>query len=170
MTAALPDRVPAPPPSSEKLTPAGRSPLLSLGAGKPLAPAIAVNARPAVSLTVVAVVKAGALSTISTNAWLVVPVPFLAVKVSGNDPAAVGVPDRVPVPFRLSVKVTPVGRPPARPSVGAGVPVVVTLKLKALPSVTVAAAALVMASPLFTVSRKLWLAVPDELAALMVSR
>jgi len=50
------------------------------------------------------------------------------------------------------------------------VPTVVTLKLNALPAVAVSDAALVMASPLFTVSRKLWLAVPDELAALMVSR
>ena len=79
-------------------------------------------------------------------------------------------PDRVPVPSPLAVKVIPAGSVPARSSVGTGVPVVVTLKLKALPAVAVSVAALVIASPLLIVSRKLWLAVPAVLAALMVSR
>ena len=63
----------------------------------------------------------------------------------------------------------PVGRVPVRPTVGVGEPVAVTVKLNGLPAVAVAVAALVMASPLLMVSMKLWLAVPAELAAVMVS-
>ena len=47
-------------------------------------------------------------------------------------------------------------------------PDVVTVKLNALPDVTVSEAALVMDSPLFTVSRKLWVAVPVEFLAVTV--
>ena len=42
-----------------------------------------VKAVPAVSVTVAALVKAGGLATVSVNAWLAVPVEFLAVKVIG---------------------------------------------------------------------------------------
>ena len=42
-----------------------------------------VKAVPAVSVTVAALVKAGVLATVSVNAWLAVPVEFLAVKVIG---------------------------------------------------------------------------------------
>ena len=61
-----------------------------------------VKAVPAVSVTVAALVKAGGLATVSVNAWLVVPVEFLALKVSGYGPlaAAVGVPDRVACRWR----------------------------------------------------------------------
>ena len=93
------------------------------------------------------------------------------MKVSGYGPlaAAVGVPDSVAVPLLLAVNVIPGGSVPARLSVGVGVPVVVTVKLNALPDVAVAEAALVMASPLFTVSTKLWVAVPVEFLAVTVS-
>ena len=42
---------------------------------------------PAVSVTAAALVKAGGLLTVSVNAWLAVPVEFLAVKVSGYGPS-----------------------------------------------------------------------------------
>ena len=38
---------------------------------------------PAVSVTAAALVNAGGLSTVRVKAWLVVPVEFLAVNVSG---------------------------------------------------------------------------------------
>ena len=82
---------------------------------------------------------------------------------------AAGVPDRVAVPLPLAVNVMPEGSVPVRVSVGAGVPVVVTVKLNAVPEVAVAESALVMASPLFTVRTKVWVAVPAELLAVMVS-
>ena len=47
---------------------------------------VKVNAVPAVSVTVAALLKAGGLPTVSVNAWLAVPVAFLAVKVSGYGP------------------------------------------------------------------------------------
>ena len=56
-----------------------------------------------------------------------------------------GVPEKVAVPLALAVKVMPVGSVPVRASVGAGYPVVVTVKLKAVPTVALALAALVMA-------------------------
>ena len=138
---------------SEKLTPAGRLPALSVAVGKPVVLTVKLNAVPAVSVSAAALVKTGALLTVRTKAWLVVPVEFFAVNVIGNEPLAVaaGVPDRVAVPSELAVNVTPAGSVPARVTVGVGVPEVVTLKLNAVPEVAVAEFALVMASPLLTV-------------------
>ena len=65
-----------------------------------------------------------------------------------------GVPEKVAVPLPLAVKVTPVGSVPVRASVGAGYPVVVTVKLKAVPTVALALAALVMAGAWLTVKAK----------------
>ena len=45
----------------------------------------------------------------------------------------------------------------------------VTVKLRARPEVAVTELTLVMASPLFTVRTKLWVAVPAELWAVTVS-
>ena len=67
------------------------------------------------------------------------------------------------------MNVTPEGSVPAWVRVGVGVPVVVTVKLNALPEVAEAEAALVMARPLFTVRTKLCVAVPAELVAVIVS-
>ena len=124
-----------------------------------------VNAVPAVSVTVAALLNAGVLLTVSTNAWLAVPVEFLAVKVIGYGPlaAAVGVPGQGGRPVALpAVNVMPGGSVPAWVSVGVGVPAVVTVKLNAVPEVADAEAALVMASPLFTVRTKLCVAVPPS--------
>jgi hypothetical protein len=67
--------------------------------------------------------------TVSVRVCVGEPLAFVAVNVIGVAPEAVGVPVRVPVPFPLSVKVAQPGRPLAE-SVGVGLPVVVTLKLK----------------------------------------
>ncbi len=58
---------------------------------------------------------------------------------------APGVPESVPVPLPLSVKVTPLGSVPLRAMLGVGSPVVVTLKLPAVPTTKVVLLALVMA-------------------------
>ena len=110
--------------------------------------------------------KAGVWSTVRVKAWLAVPVEFLAVKVSGYVPAGrcrrrAG--QIVAVPLVLAVNVMPGGSVPAWVRVGVGVPVVVTVKLNALPAVAVAEAALVIASPLLTVRARLCVAVPAEL-------
>ena len=67
----------------------------------------------------------------------------MALKVIGNVPALVGVPPRSPPPEALAVNVTPAGRLPVSVTVGVGVPVVVTLKEPAVPTVNVALFALV---------------------------
>ena len=69
-----------------------------------------------------------------------------------------GVPEKVAVPLLFAVKVTPVGSVPVRVSVGAGYPVVVTVKLKAVPTVALVLAALVMAGAWLTVKTKDWVA------------
>jgi hypothetical protein len=132
---------------------------------------VKLKAVPAVSVTDAALVKAGALATVSVNAWLVVPVEFCAEIVIGYGPLAVAaaVPAIVAVPFVLAVNVMPEGSVPAWLRVGVGVPVVVTVKLNALPEVAVAEFALVIAKPLLTVRAKLCVAVPDELLAVMVT-
>ena len=81
-----------------------------------------------------------------------------------------GVPARVAVPSPLSTKVTPVGRAPdsARPAVG--LPVDVTVKVPAEPSVKVVLLAEVIAGAASTVSVKVWVAgLPIPLLAVMVN-
>src|SRR5262249_62070033 len=56
----------------------------------------------------------------------------------------VGVPPSVAVPFPLFVKVTPLGRVPDSLSAGVGDPVVVTVKLPAVPTANVVLFALVI--------------------------
>ncbi len=72
----------------------------------------------------------------------------------------------------MSVKVTPLGRLPARVSVGAGEPVAVTVNDPADPIVNVVALGLVIAGAVcggLTVSVKFWVALGDTpLAAVMV--
>ena len=70
------------------------------------------------------------------------------------------------VPFPLSTNVTPLGSVPVAVRDGVGVPVVVTVKLPAAPTVNVVLVALVIAAAWFTVSVKVWLAgVPTPLLA-----
>jgi hypothetical protein len=66
----------------------------------------------------------------------------------------------------LLTNVTPLGRAPVSLNDGVGVPVVVTVKLAAVPTVNVVVLALVIVGAWFTVSMKLWVAaVPIPLLA-----
>jgi hypothetical protein len=106
-------------------------------------------------VVVAAVVICGTASTVSTKCCVDgVPTPFEAVTVSGKTPPLDGVPERVPVPSPLSVKLTPVGSVPVTASAGVGLPVDVTVKLPGVPAVKVSAAALVIAGAALTVSVK----------------
>jgi hypothetical protein len=67
---------------------------------------------------------------------------------------AAGVPLSVAVPFPLSTNATPLGSVPVSLSDGVGAPVVVTVKLPAVPTVNVVVFALVIAGAWFTVSVK----------------
>lgn len=62
------------------------------------------------------------------------------------------VPARVAVPFPLSTKVTPLGSEPVAVSAGAGVPVVVTVKVPAVPWVKVVVFAEVIAGEVLIVT------------------
>ena len=73
------------------------------------------------------------------------------------EPAA-GVPASVAVPSPLSMKLTPVGRAPVSESDAVGRPVVVTVKVPALPSVKVVLSAEVMPGATSTVRVKDWVA------------
>jgi hypothetical protein len=142
------------------VTPVGSVPdSLNVGVGTPVAVTVNVPGVPAVNVTLFALVMAGAWSTVSVKFW--VPfgaIPFAAVNVMGKEPAAVGVPFSVPVPFPLSVKVTPLGSVPASVRAGAGKPVAVTVNVPAAFTVNVALFALVIFGASSTVSVKFWTA------------
>ena len=59
--------------------------------------------------------------------------------------AAAGAPASVAVPSPLSTKLTPTGRAPDSDRAGVGTPVVLTMKLPALPTVNVVVSPLVIA-------------------------
>ncbi len=70
----------------------------------------------------------------------------------------------------VALNVTPPGSAPVSVSVGAGEPLVVTVKLPTAPTVNVALFELVIAAPWFTVSVKLCVAfAPTPLAAVKVT-
>jgi hypothetical protein len=123
-------------PLSVKVSPRGSGPdSASAGAGYPVARIVWWSAVPALALTVGIFLMAGARVTVRVNAWVAVPYLFLAVRVSGYTPAAalLGVPEIVAVPSPLSVNLTPEGSRPVLVIVGAGEPVVVTVKEKRAP-------------------------------------
>jgi hypothetical protein len=70
----------------------------------------------------------------------------------------------------VELNVIPAGSAPVSVTVGAGNPVVLTVNDPACPTVKVAVAELVMAGDCRTVSVNDWLAVPEELVAVNVSR
>ena len=92
-------------------------------------------------------------------AGLPAPVAVMVIGYEAADPLA-GVPASVAVPSWLSVKVTPLGREPVSDSAGTGVPVVVTVKVPAVPWVKVVVLAEVMAAGVLTVRAKgvVWVA------------
>ncbi len=98
--------------------------------------------------------------------------PLDAVNVRLNAPLAVGVPPRVPVPFPLSVNVTPVGSAPFSNRVGIGNPVAITMNVPAEPTLNVALFPVVIVGEVagrITVSTKFCIAsVPTPLDAVNV--
>jgi len=146
--AGVPPSVAVPFPLFVKVTPLGRAPdSLSAGVGNPVVVTVKLPAVPTANVVLFALVIAGAWFTVNVKLWVAaVPTPLLAVIVSEYvPPVPVGVPLRVAVPFPLSVKVTPLGRVPDSLSAGVGDPVVVTVKLPAVPTVNVVLFALVIA-------------------------
>jgi hypothetical protein len=92
------------------------------------------------------VVITGACFTVSVKFWVAAPTLLLAVIVREYVPAVPdpGVPLNVPVPFPLSLNVTPLGSVPVSLSDGVGAPVAVTVKLPATPTENVVPLALVI--------------------------
>ena len=70
----------------------------------------------------------------------------------------------------LSTNVTPLGRAPALVSAAVGDPVVVTLKVPALPAVKVVVVAEVMAGSWPSTSEKVWVVVPTVFLAVNFER
>src|SRR5579872_1035194 len=95
--------------------------------------------------------------------------PLCAVNVIGKDPWTLAVPARVPVPFPLSVNVTPAGSEPDSTRDGAGGPVEITVNVPAAPTVKDLLFGLVIAGAWFTVSVKPWVALaPTPFSAVKV--
>jgi hypothetical protein len=159
------------------VTPLGSAPVsLRFGVGVPVVDTVNVPATPTANVVLLALVIAGAWSTVSVKACEAgVPTPLLAVNVSGYVPPvpATGVPLKVAVPFALATNIMPLGSAPASVMDGAGSPVVVTVKLPVPPTVNVVLLALVIVGAvcaIFTVKVKVWLAgVPMPLLAVKVT-
>src|SRR5262245_66166377 len=97
---------------------------------------------------------AGAWLTVSVKFWVAFGgTPLAAVNVIGYVPPvpAAGVPESTPVP---ALNVTPEGNAPLSLSVGVGNPVLVTVKVPAVPTVNVVLLADVIAGPCCSVGRQ----------------
>jgi hypothetical protein len=175
--AGVPLSVAVPFPLFTNVTPLGRVPVsVTDGVGAPVVVTVKLPAVPTVNVVLLALVIAGAAGaafTVKVKVWLAeLPTPLLAVIVREYVPPLpdAGVPLSVAVPFPLFTNVTPLGRVPVSVTDGVGAPVVVTVKLPAVPTVNVALFALVIAAAWLTVSVKLCDAsVPTPLCALNVS-
>ncbi len=168
--AAVPARVAVPLPLSLNVMPVGSAPDSVIAAvGLPVVVTENDPAVPTVKVAAPPLVMAGACRTVIVSVCWTEPYALVAVSGTAYVPAVVGVPDRVPVPLPLSVKVTPGGRLD-QPRLGAGDPLVVTVKLNAVPAVPVALLALVNAGASPTTTVMVWVAsglIP--LLAVMVS-
>jgi hypothetical protein len=145
--AGVPLSVPVSLPLSRKVTPLGKAPVsVRIEVGKPVVVRLNEPDVPTVKVALLALVIAGAWSTVSVKVCVAsAPIPLCAVKVREYVPAvpAAGVPASFPV---AGVNVTPEGRVPLSASVGAGKPVAVTVKVPAAPTVNMVLLALVMAA------------------------
>jgi hypothetical protein len=127
------------------VTPFGSAPVsLKVGAGKPAAIIVNVPGAPTVKFVIFGLANEGPSFTFSVKLCVAsAPAPLCAVNVMGYAapvPAS-GIPANTPV---AGVKVTPLGSVPDSLSVGAGVPVAITVKVPAMPTVKVALIALVI--------------------------
>jgi hypothetical protein len=95
-----------------------------------------------------------ASSTVITKDCVAVPAAFVAVRVMKYQPSFVveACPEKVAVPSPLSVKVIPGGRVPDSVKLGAGLPVVVTVKSIGTRASMWSMAAEVMVGGVFTVT------------------
>jgi hypothetical protein len=169
----VPLRVAVPSPLLVKPTPVGSVPVNeSVAGGTPVVVTVNVPRTPTANAALFALVIATPWWTVSVKACVAfVPTPLAAVIVSGYVPpvAAPGVPASVAVPLPLFVNVTPAGKHAALESVALGNPVVVNVKVPAVPTVKIVALTLVMAGAWLTVSVKACVAVaPTPLLALIV--
>jgi hypothetical protein len=127
------------------VTPPGNGPVsLKIGAGKPAAIIVNVPGAPTVKFVIFALANEVASFTVSMKLCITsAPAPLCAVNVMGYAAPvpAPGIPVNMPV---AGVKVTPLGSVPDSLSVGAGVPVAVTVNVLAMPTVKVALFALVI--------------------------
>jgi hypothetical protein len=155
------------------VTPVGNVPVsLNVGAGVPVAITVNVPGVPTVNVVLLPLVITGAVFTVSVKLCVAgVPTVLLAVNVMEYVPTLpdAGVPLSVPVPSKLSLKVTPLGSAPASSKDGTGKPVVITVNDAKVPTVNVVALGLMMAGASSTVSVKLCVAlVPTPLLAVKV--
>jgi len=133
---------------SLKVTPLGSVPVsVREGVGAPVVVTENVPGVPTVNVVLLALVMTGAVFTVRVKLWLAaVPTPLMAVNVMGYVPTvpAAGVPLSVPVPFPLSLKVTPFGSAPVSVEAAAGKPVVITVNDPDVPTVIAVVLGLVM--------------------------
>jgi hypothetical protein len=132
---------------------------------------VKVLAVPTVNVVPLGLVIAGPWLTLSVKLCEVLPELLLALMMIGYVPPvlAAGVPLSVAVPLPLSKKVRPFGNAPVSVRAGVGNPVVVSVKVLAVPTPKAALLALVIAGASPTVSVKTWVAaVPTPLLALNV--
>src|SRR5262249_42490724 len=123
-------------------------PRAMVGVGKPDVVIVNVPAVPAVNVTLLVLVMAGASLTDRVKFWTAEELTALvAVNVSAYEPAvpAAGGPLSVPVPFPLSTNVTPDGKTPPPVIAGVGTPRAVTVKVPAVPALKAALSRLVIA-------------------------
>jgi hypothetical protein len=140
----LPEIVALPLDFAAKLSPAGRAPdSETAAAGVPVVVTRKLSFFPTVAVVSAALVNVGVAPIAIDSFTVAVPAEFFAVSEIVKVPAAVGVPMIEAVPFPLFVKAIPFGRVPDSAMVGTGVPVVVTLNWKALPTSPTAETALV---------------------------
>ena len=160
-TVGVPASEAVPLPLSVKVTPAGSAPDSDRDAvGYPVVVTVKLPAAPSEKAALLPEVIDGATPTVRVKSWVASGLtPFEASMVKVNVPWIVGVPDREAVPSPLSAKLTPVG---SGPDLGqgrrGGVPVEVTVKGPALPSVKMALSAEVIDGGASTVRVKDWVA------------
>lgn len=107
--------------------------------------------------------------TVKVKAWVAVPAPFVAVRVTVKIPALVSLPTSVAMPLSSS-SFRPRGPPAAIATVGAGNPLVMTGNFKALPAPALAEPGLSkMGNVGFTVIPKGTVQVPLALDAFICS-
>jgi hypothetical protein len=147
--AGVPLSVAVPFPLFTNVTPLGSVPVsVNVGVGDPVVVTVKLPAVPTVKVVLFPLVIAGAWFTVNVKVCVAaLPTPLLAVSVSVYIPPLpdAGVPLSVAVPFPLFTNVTPLGSVPVSVNVGVGDPVVVTVKLPAVPTVNVVLLALVIA-------------------------